>query len=44
MGKKYAMRFRPNIHFSEVSKKACIIHPIKETDQLKQIMEYLELN
>ena len=44
MGKKYAMRFRPNIHFSELSKKTCIVHPVKETNQLKQIMEYLELN
>jgi len=44
MGKKYAIRFRPNIHFSEVSKKTSIVHPVKEIDQLNQIMEYLEIN
>lgn len=38
MAKKYMMRFRPNVQFYEVSKMASIIHPIKEEEQLDQIL------
>ena len=42
MSKRYSMRFRPNIHFSEISKKTCIVHPVKEIEQLKEILDYTE--
>lgn len=42
LAKKYALRFRPNVYAEELTKNACIVHPIKEEMQLEQILNLIQ--